>query len=343
MGNEPRILLYERHHSLTNTVSNVWNGLTDGSIFRQLRGHLNNRFLTFQKIHKSSLEAFPKLVNIELTNYCNHKCKFCVTGLDTNTREKGKMNFSTFKLIADQLSPGTLLILAGFGEPFLNPELESFLEYAHSRGLSRDLEILSNFGAISEKRVRKLLDYPFKRLVISLDSMSKETFLAYRGCDDFDNVCDKIKILADELAKRKSISQEIVLQMVINKKNNHERESFIDFAKKMGLIPRIKQLNTHNSKVGEAAINEFEVRELSRYTNKDYSFACEWIWGGMMVLWSGDVTICCQDPIGTEVYGNVKNDSIFDLLNTSRLRCCFRQRYFENPGQIGICRRCDVA
>jgi hypothetical protein len=111
----------------------------------------------------------------------------------------------------------------------------------------------------------------------------------------------------------------------------------------MGLIPRIKQLNTHNSKVGEAAINEFEVRELSRYTNKGYSFACEWIWGGMMVLWSGDVTICCQDPIGTEVYGNVKNDSIFDLLNTSRLRCCFRQRYFENPGQIGICRRCDVA
>ncbi len=62
-----------------------------------------------------------------------------------------------------------------------------------------------------------------------------------------------------------------------------------------------------------------------------------------MVLWNGDVTICCQDAHGMEVYGNIKEDSIQNLLNISASRCDFRQKYFKEPGQIPICRRCDLA
>ena len=131
--------------------------------------------------------------------------------------------------------------------------------------------------------------------------------------------------------------------MVVTKKNIHEKELFVDIAKQMNFIPRLKQLNTHNSCAGEPHIKEFEVPELSRYSNRGYSRTCEWVWGGMMVLWNGDVTICCQDPLGIEVYGNVKTDRIADLLNRSTSRCDFRKKYFNDPGQIKICRKCDVA
>ena len=64
---------------------------------------------------------------------------------------------------------------------------------------------------------------------------------------------------------------------------------------------------------------------------------------GMMFLWNVDVTICCHDPLGIEVYGNVKTDRIADLLNRSTSRCDFREKYFNDSGQIKICSKCDVA
>lgn len=343
MSREPRILFCEQHHSLSEISSRISEGLSGGALLRQARGQLVNGFLTLRKAHRSHLRSSLMIINIELTNYCNHRCKFCSTGLNTNIRPKGKMDFETFKLIAQQISPGTTVVLAGFGEPFLNTELELFLEQASTFGLCSNVQILSNFGAISEKRIRRLLDYPFKRLVVSLDSMSRESFIEYRGCDDFDNVLNNITILSDEIKKRKEISQEIMLQMVVTKKNIHEKELFIDYAKRMNLIPRLKQLNTHNSFAGELAITEFEVPQLSRYSASSYSRTCMWAWGGMMILWNGDVTICCQDAQGLEVYGNLREDTLGNLLNKSTLRCDFRHKYFTNPGQIEICRRCDVA
>jgi MoaA/NifB/PqqE/SkfB family radical SAM enzyme len=343
MGREPRILYCNQHSSLSGITSRIYAVLAGGAMARRAKRQLAKDFLTWRKAHKSSLRCLPTLINIELTNYCNHKCKFCSTGLGVNSRPKGKMDLETFTLISNQILPGTAIVFAGFGEPFLNTDLELFLERANSRNLTSYLQILSNFGAISEARIRGLLDYPFQRLVISLDSMSRETFKQYRGCDDFDNVFNNITILADEIKKRKYITQEVILQMVVTKKNISEKEHFIDVTKKMNLIPRLKQLNTHNSFAGEPHIKEFEVPELSRYSEGGYSRTCEWVWGGMMVLWNGDVTICCQDALGIEAYGNVKNDSIVDLLNRSASRCDFRKKYFDDPGQIKICRRCDAA
>ncbi len=343
MAGEPRILYGNQHYSLTDFVSRFSAGLSRGAIFRQARGQVVNGLLTFRRAHKSRVRSSLMVINVEMTNYCNHKCKFCPTGLGTNTRKKGTMDFETFKLIAEQVPPGTVVIFAGFGEPFLNSQLELFLEYAHKYGLTSNLQILSNFGAISEGRIRHLLDYPFQRLVVSLDSMSRESFEVYRGCDDFDNVVNKLSILSEEMRRRKTITQEIMIQMVVSKKNLHEKEVFIDFARRMNLVPRLKQLNTHNSFAGESQISEFEVPELSRYSGSSYSRSCMWAWGGMMVLWNGDVTICCQDAHGMEVYGNIKEDSIQNLLNISASRCDFRQKYFKEPGQIPICRRCDLA
>lgn len=343
MAREPRILYCDQHYSLTDIGSKIRAGLSHGAMLRQARGQLVNGLLTLRKAHKSRLRSSLMIINVELTNHCNHKCKFCSTGLDTNVRKKGAMDFETFKLIAQQVLPGTTVVFAGFGEPFLNTELETFLEYADTYGLTSNLQILSNFGAISEKRILHLLDYPFQRLVVSLDSMSRESFFEYRGCDDFDNVVNKLSILSEEIKRRKSITQEIMIQMVVTKKNFHEKELFIDFARRMNFIPRLKQLNTHNSFAGESAISEFEVPELSRYSGFSYSRNCMWAWGGMMVLWNGDVTICCQDAQGMEVHENLRDDSIGNLLNISTSRCDFRQKYFDDPGQIEICRRCDVA
>jgi sulfatase maturation enzyme AslB (radical SAM superfamily) len=246
-----------------------------------------------------------------------------------------------FQTIVKQLPPSTLIQLAGYGEPFLNKHLESFVRYADAQGRP-NIEIYTNFGAVDETRIRGLLDVPFKRLVISLDAMSKEAFQVYKGCNQFDLVFRNIKILSDEKSKRRNTTQQLVVQMVVTKKNIDQVTEFERAIREMGLIPATKTLNTHAVSAPKEKVAEFEVEALTRYpAGKTYSRGCSWIWAGMIVFWNGDVSICCRDPMGKEIYGNVQDHALADLMNKERKR--FRQSYFADPGTIQICRNCSSA
>jgi MoaA/NifB/PqqE/SkfB family radical SAM enzyme len=335
-----RIIFYGPQGSLARRVVQ---GMLKGTTTAQIWQRAASGFATRLRLPSFYLRIPLRTINVELTNYCNQKCRFCVTGLNTNRRAKGKLELGTFRKVIEHLKPGTAIQFSGYGEPFLNDRLESFLDLAHTKGLAQHVQINSNFGIVSEERIRQLLDHPFERLVISLDAMDRETFKVYKGCDEFDRVFDHIRILAEEIKKRGRVKQEIVVQMTVNRKNVHQKQGFIETITAMGMVPRLKQLNTHHSFPDKQKVTEFEVSDLSRYKPGGYSRFCEWVWGGMAVFWNGDVTVCCQDPMGLRTYGNIHDSTTTELLNTHPRRCDFRRTYFADPGLLEICRKCDSA
>lgn len=321
----------------------AWRYLGHGGLWGQFRGEVVDRCLTWLRRPRSRLPAYLSQINIEPTNYCNQRCRFCATGLNNNKRPRGKLDLATFKQIVEYVPKTSVIMLAGFGEPFVNENMEAFLEHAAGLGLTGKLDLYSNFGVISPERVRRLLDHPFRRIIISLDSMSRETFMEQKGVDEFDRVLENIRILADEVKQRGRVPQKLIVQMIVTKKTVHERELFLETIGGLNLTPRLKRLNTHSPRFSDDKIKEFEVEEMSRYARSGYSRRCEWVWGGLMVYWNGDVTLCCQDPTGLSTYGNIRQGNVLELLNTAPGRCEFRRRYFEDPAQIDICRHCDIA
>jgi MoaA/NifB/PqqE/SkfB family radical SAM enzyme len=314
-----------------------------GGFLPQLRGEAVARCLTLLRLPSAPVHAYLRMINIEMTDYCNQRCRFCATGLNNNKRPKGKMDLATFKKIAADVPRSAVVMLAGFGEPFVNEHLEDCLEHAASLGLTDRLDLYSNFGVLTEPRVRNLLNHPFRRIIISLDAMSRQSFIDQKGVDEFDRVLENIHTLADEVKQRGGVPQKLIVQMIVTKKTAHEQERFLETIGGLGLTPRLKRLNTHSPRFSEQEIKEFEVEGLSRYAHKGYSRRCEWVWGGMLVYWNGDVTLCCQDPTGLSTYGNIHREPLPELLNSSPARCAFRRRYFADPGQIDICRHCDIA
>lgn len=125
-----------------------------------------------------------------------------ITGSRTNPRPRGMMDFAIFQTIIQQLSPATVISLAGYREPFLHTDLEKFIEYAASRGKAGNLILHSNFGAIPKTRIPYLLDLPFRQLIISLDSLDPETFQQQKGCDGFAQVYYN-KMLAETIKGRR--------------------------------------------------------------------------------------------------------------------------------------------
>ncbi len=317
--------------------------LGQADLFGQLRGGLVDQYLTLFRRPQSRLQARLRLINIEPTNYCNQRCRFCATGLNTNKRPKGKMDLATFRKIMAHVPKGCIIMMAGFGEPFVNENMEAFLEHVAELGLTDRLDLYSNFGIMTESRVRRLLDHPFRRIVISLDSMSRQTFIEQKGVDEFDKVWENLRVLSDEVRQRGGVPQKLIVQMIVTKKTAHERQRFLETIAGLALTPRLKRVNVHSPRFSDSQIKEFEVEEMSRYLHAGYSRRCEWVWGGMMVFWNGDVTLCCQDPTGLSTYGSVHQDDLPALLNTAPGRCDFRRRYFADPSQLDICRTCDIA
>jgi pyruvate-formate lyase-activating enzyme len=324
-------------------IGEAWSLLSSGRISGFLRRELLLFYLIMFRRQGSHFRAHPRVVNIELTNLCNLKCRYCITGLSKGGRPPGRMSLQTFRKVAEGLPRSAAMLFAGFGEPFLHDGLESFLELAASSGLSAGLDIYSNFGAISEERVRRLLDHPFRTLIISLDAMSRETFMELKGYDAFEQVFQNIRVISDELRRRPQGKQNVVVQMIATQKNFHEMQDFMETIRDMKLIPRVKRLNTNSPGLSKNQIQELEINKLTRYSRIGHSRRCDWVWGGLQVFWNGDVTVCCQDPLGLHIYGNVRQKTAMDLLNIDQGRCDFRRRYYEDPNQIDICRRCDVA
>ncbi len=56
-----------------------------------------NNYLTPRRLNPSSVKSSLRIMDIELTNYCNHKCKFCLTGLNANARPKGNTDLDALK------------------------------------------------------------------------------------------------------------------------------------------------------------------------------------------------------------------------------------------------------
>lgn len=79
---------------------------------------------------------FPIIIDCELTNFCNMKCKFCPTGEGTSTRQKGFMSDTTWYLVLTELIKHKAAVrFVGWGEPTLHPMLWEWVEQAHNLGV----------------------------------------------------------------------------------------------------------------------------------------------------------------------------------------------------------------
>src|SRR6478736_404986 len=77
--------------------------------------------------------ALPFSISIEPTTSCNLRCPECPSGLRSFTRPTGMLEGNLFKKVIDELAPTLPYLIFYFqGEPYLNPQFLSLVEYASS-------------------------------------------------------------------------------------------------------------------------------------------------------------------------------------------------------------------
>jgi radical SAM protein with 4Fe4S-binding SPASM domain len=328
-------------------TNDIFNALTKTSLARGVNGakilssYYQSRFLKSPKI-----SGLPISISIEPTTSCNLRCPECPSGLRSFTRPTGMLSKPLFENVIDQLST-TLSYLTFYfqGEPYLNPQFLTMVNYASAKGIYTATS--TNAHYLKDDVARQTVESGLDRLIISIDGTSQDTYQAYRIGGDLSKVIEGTKNIIYWKRKLKSKTPHVIFQFLVVKPNEHEIPEVYKIANELGVDEvKLKTAQIYNYQQGSDLIPEQD--KYSRYRKlKDGSYAiknslddhCWKMWHSCVITWDGKVVPCCFDKDAHFVLGDLNQQS-FNEIWFGEQYTQFRSSLLRSRSEIEICKNC---
>ncbi len=181
----------------------------------------------------STYFGLPGFVQIEITTKCNLRCMHCERNQDPARITDADMPLELFKSIVGQLRyPAQSINLVGLGEPLLNPEVFSMIEFAKKKGF--EVSLIDNFTLMNKEKSLALVNSGLDYLYVSFDSVSKKTFEELRTGACFETVVENIKLFARTKKEANSEKPVFLFKSTISQTNFKEIPELIKLAEDLG-------------------------------------------------------------------------------------------------------------
>lgn len=277
----------------------------------------------------------PISVDIEPTIFCNLNCVFCHN--KELLRQKKIMKLDEFKKIMDNFPLAIRVNIQGMGEPLLNPDIAEMISYAKSQ--KKFITMTTNAMLLDESMAKKIIKSGLDRLIISLDSPSKECYENVRRGANFEKVVGNIEKFLKIRGKKRSV--EVVIWMLGLESTVGGLIDMLKLVKMIGAdklvlqnqitgwgkkkwAEKAEELAAKNAGDIIAQAKKFAMQEKvnfsinNKYTTfkNDLNSRCSWPWGGVYVATDGSVVPCClvADP-EVKKMGNVLYEDFKDIWN----------------------------
>ncbi len=289
-------------------------------------------------------------VIIELTNHCNFSCPFCPS--DAITRPKGFMDPALMDSLLTQIARGGLAPVVQFGlmgEPFLHKGL--FDMAARARELGLFLRVFTNGSRLTEANVERVAASGINELYVSYRGVDASAFAelsrtdvsAYReGVRRLVAATPRfpgrviLKVFKDTVYEKALGTDAMGRRMSAGRVEARMAELLAGLVPPVSFAPDRARAN-HAVKVTDNVSVRFET--VSRWVSQENAGregfvkgvigACDGLEGHCGILWNGDVTTCCKDYDGKNVFGNATRQSLVGILDGDAgrrlrrsLKCC---------------------
>lgn len=279
-----------------------------------------------------------------ITNKCNFNCKHCCWG--QHRAMENELSIEESKEMINQLiKMGIVRLSISGGEPLCeyNKLLES-IKYASQKGIE-SVCIATNGSLLNEARIKELAEAGVKEFQFSIDDVDSASHNKQRGMNNFEHIQDCISII-----KKNNLL--VSAGITLNKKNLHKIEMIIDSIindlkitkmKIVRYLPIIKdeyskELEISNPKdIAFAVIQMGKIQAKYVNTNIDVKIpaiaqsywrfvakqerlesSCEALKLRMCIMANGSIAPCpILSSLGV-IVGNIRNDSIENILNNSK-------------------------
>ncbi len=262
-------------------------------------------------------------VGLELTSKCNLRCGMCP--LPVLRRPYEDMDWALVERSEREIHGLGLELkwLHEMGEPLLYARIDDAIRLFPEASLSTNgLVLTEDVGA-------KLLATPLKRIRICVDSVNPQVYPQLRTGGDFDRLVDLTRRF---LVQAKGHSMRIEIQKMRSRLTLDETVD--DFRKLFDLR------KYRNARVIEKTCEALDVNEETDLHGKFYGCVQGAFFTWVVIFADGRVTHCCYDAHGDQVIGDLRKQSLREIIDGSRfaeMQAAFDGRDFTNLPRCAEC------
>lgn len=260
---------------------------------------------------REKLWSYPPYIKVDQSLRCQLRCPGCPQSREEFRQtlpSKSFLALEEFKKIIDPIAETTFGIsLSMYGEPLLNKDIASIIEYAHS--LKIGVWFPTNFSLkLTDEQLERLVKSGLDKLVVSLDGATEESYGKYRVNGQFELVKSNVQRLANIKKELGSVTPHLEWKYVMFDHNLHE----VDIVKKeyrdwgfdsFFLVP-------------DRRWDEVQAFKESSYAKKE---ACFWVFNTINVQVDGNLMACCANMPAWHI-GNAITVDVRILWNNERFR-----------------------
>jgi radical SAM protein with 4Fe4S-binding SPASM domain len=186
-----------------------------------------------------------------------------------------------------------------------------------------------------------------KRLIISIDGLTQNTYESYRKEGSLDKVLEGTQNVIKAKKEMNSKFPMVIWQFLIVRPNEHEIEQLYELAEKYEVDKvALKTAQIYDYENGNELIPENE--KYSRYRkekNGTYTIKngisnhCWKMWSSCVITWDGKVVPCCFDKDAKHQLGDISQYDFKKVWNSKEYNR-FRQQLLKGRKEIDICQNC---
>lgn len=285
------------------------------------------------KVHRD----FPVQLFLELTNVCNFACPMC--SQKHQTRAQGFMAARQAELLIDECADRGLYWLGLFmnGESLLHRDLIPLIRHAKQRGIPV-VNLTTNGYLINEAVARELIAAGLDTLVFSFGGKDKSDYYRMYGRKENDGseyarVAENIALLHRLRAAGGGCKPFIRINAKFMPGTSPEEISA--FKENYGRYADFIDIGQpHNYGAGN------DVTGRGRHWGDRFRIPCRKVWRHVVVLWNGDVSLCCLDQDGATVFGNAFTAGLQAVWDQPRRRELENHHILGTLENIPFCQQC---
>lgn len=300
-------------------------------------------YLLSRLLGRVVVAARPFSVSAEVAGVCNLSCPGCMAGRGKTRRGNKLMPTTTFMAIADRHRKHSFYLNLYFqGEPFLNPELGNMVSYAKAKGFYTCVSTNGHF--LDESRCRELIRSGLDRIIISLDGLDQESYSFYRKGGNWQKVVLGVETLSRVRRTENRLNPVIVLQFLVNRKNEGQIGGLKMFAKQTGADAlELKSMQVYDEQSAQAYLPA--LRGFNRYgqwqseklrLQKTFNGPCLRLWSHVVYTADGVQVPCCYDKIPEHPLGTISGE---DPWYSPEMNA-FRKKVMKRREDTAICCNC---
>ena len=317
------------------TLSRIGEGLPAGADPTAVE-HLRAMRFLIEDIERESRRSHLLYLSIETCTVCNHRCPFCPVSIEPRDREV--MAQDVFERVVSQAveagGKGLVVFLSNYNEPSYDPFFEDRVRFLFALGLP--ISILTNASGFTPERCALFASLGrFRYIGVNLPTLRPERYEKLHGTRDL------ARVLANMDAMRAhALAEEMAIVLLGDEDEEHRRDTGEIRARFEPAGWEVKPFKIR-SRPGSGTY----VPEPPAYKNLR---GCELMgsrpFEHLHVNATGKAVLCCQDYYEKHVVGDVKTQSVAEILGGDALARLRRRAYgVEQAPDDFICRRCEFA